>query len=209
MKFKILFIAIISSLLFACSNNSEKVSSEKTENNDISNKEKNYIQLILDNDYQQVRDMTFKSSNDIDRNYFNLASSFAVKDSFDDWDIDTEDKISLEECVDAIIDTEDTLNKVDTVPKELEENVDNLKQWLESKKELYSYKLTKIKIADRTLNPSTVKIGMTVDEVLTEGWGKPTKINKTTTQYGVSEQWVYPNYNYLYFDDGILTAIQN
>jgi len=208
MKWKVVFIAIISSLLFACSNNSEKVSSEKTENNDISNKEKNYIQLILDNDYEQVKDMTFKSSNDIDRNYFHLASSFAEKDSFDG-DRDTEDKFSLERYVNDIRYIEDTLNKVDAVPKELEQNVDNLKQWIESKKEFYSNKLTKIKIADRTLNPSTVKIGMTVDEVLTEGWGKPTKINKTTTQYGVSEQWVYSNYNYLYFDDGILTAIQN
>jgi len=39
--------------------------------------------------------------------------------------------------------------------------------------------------------------------------GKSIKINRTTTVYGVSEQWVYDNYNYLYFEDGILTAIQN
>ncbi|MGE6259206.1 hypothetical protein ACQKCU_15085 [Heyndrickxia sporothermodurans] len=52
-----------------------------------------------------------------------------------------------------------------------------------------------------------IRIGMTSDEVL-ERWGKPKDINKTITQYGVHEQWVYPNYQYLYFDDGILTTIQ-
>jgi hypothetical protein len=41
------------------------------------------------------------------------------------------------------------------------------------------------------------------------GWGKPEKINKTTTSRGVREQWVYPSGNYLYFYDGVLTTIQN
>lgn len=54
-----------------------------------------------------------------------------------------------------------------------------------------------------------VRIGMTQEEVLMSSWGKPTKINKTTNAYGTSEQWVYPNYNYLYFDDGILTSISH
>lgn len=56
-------------------------------------------------------------------------------------------------------------------------------------------------------------IGMTADEVKKSAWGYPDKINRTTTQYGVSEQWVYkgPNYNYkyVYLDDGIVTAIQD
>lgn len=53
------------------------------------------------------------------------------------------------------------------------------------------------------------KIGMTKKEAENSTWGKPQKINRTTTVYGVSEQWVYSNYRYLYFDDGILTAIQD
>lgn len=52
------------------------------------------------------------------------------------------------------------------------------------------------------------KIGMTKKEVENSSWGKPTKINKTTTAYVVHEQWVYNNYKYIYFDDGIVTAIQ-
>ena len=54
-----------------------------------------------------------------------------------------------------------------------------------------------------------VNIGMTMQQVLDSMWGEPEKINKTTTAYGTSEQWVYPNNNYLYFENGILTAIQN
>lgn len=53
------------------------------------------------------------------------------------------------------------------------------------------------------------QIGMTESEVINNTtWGRPKDINKTTTKYGVSEQWVYDNYKYLYFEDGVLTTIQ-
>lgn len=51
-----------------------------------------------------------------------------------------------------------------------------------------------------------VKIGMT-REMCKLSWGKPRSINKTITSGMRSEQWVYSD-NYLYFDNGILTAIQ-
>ena len=54
-----------------------------------------------------------------------------------------------------------------------------------------------------------VSIGMTKERVLKSNWGKPNKINRTTNAYGVTEQWVYGNGNYLYFDNGILSSIQN
>ncbi|MGG4132114.1 hypothetical protein ABEW19_28060 [Paenibacillus illinoisensis] len=52
------------------------------------------------------------------------------------------------------------------------------------------------------------QIGMTAEKVLESTWGKPTKINKTTNRYGVSEQWVYYGQRYLYFDNGSVTSIQ-
>jgi hypothetical protein len=64
-------------------------------------------------------------------------------------------------------------------------------------------------IEDRTKNPQEVKIGMTKEEVLTDGWGTPEDVNKTTTENGTSEQWVYSGYRYLYFEDGILKEIQD
>lgn len=51
-------------------------------------------------------------------------------------------------------------------------------------------------------------IGMTAEEVRNSSWGKPSDINKTTTAYGVHEQWVYSGNRYIYLDDGIVTAIQ-
>lgn len=54
-----------------------------------------------------------------------------------------------------------------------------------------------------------VRIGMTQDQVRNSNWGNPKSINTTTTAYGIHEQWVYGGRNYLYFEDGILTSIQN
>ena len=55
-----------------------------------------------------------------------------------------------------------------------------------------------------------VRIGMSADAVLTKSsWGKPASVNRTTTAAGTREQWVYGSSNYLYFTNGVLTAIQN
>jgi len=51
-------------------------------------------------------------------------------------------------------------------------------------------------------------IGMTASQVEDSTWGKPNDINKTTTQFGVNEQWVYSNDKYIYLEDGVVTAIQ-
>jgi hypothetical protein len=51
-------------------------------------------------------------------------------------------------------------------------------------------------------------IGMTAAEVEASTWGKPKSINKTTTIYGTSEQWVYSGFRYIYIDYGYVTAIQ-
>jgi hypothetical protein len=51
-----------------------------------------------------------------------------------------------------------------------------------------------------------VVIGMT-KEMCKLSWGEPKSINETTTAGKNSEQWVYEQ-NYLYFDNGTLTAIQ-
>lgn len=51
-------------------------------------------------------------------------------------------------------------------------------------------------------------LGMTAEEVRNSTWGNPEDINKTTTTYGISEQWVYSIDRYIYFDDGVVTAIQ-
>ncbi|MDP4077889.1 hypothetical protein [Acidovorax sp. A1169] len=54
----------------------------------------------------------------------------------------------------------------------------------------------------------TLSVGMRADDVLNSDWGSPQHVNKTTTQYGTREQWVYRNGNYLYFENGRLSGIQ-
>jgi len=54
-----------------------------------------------------------------------------------------------------------------------------------------------------------VSIGMSQEQVRNSNWGNPKSVNRTTGSYGTHEQWVYGGNNYLYFDNGILTTIQN
>lgn len=54
-----------------------------------------------------------------------------------------------------------------------------------------------------------ISIGMGKAQVVASSWGKPQSINTTTSAYGNREQWVYASRSYLYFENGILTTIQN
>jgi hypothetical protein len=53
-----------------------------------------------------------------------------------------------------------------------------------------------------------VRLGMLAEDAIASSWGKPRKINRSTYSFGVHEQWVYDG-GYLYFENGILTSIQN
>ena len=56
-----------------------------------------------------------------------------------------------------------------------------------------------------------VAIGMAADEVV-DSWGKPSKINKTLTARGTSEQWVYRRGHqaqYVYLENGVVRTIQS
>lgn len=66
-----------------------------------------------------------------------------------------------------------------------------------------------VDIQTSTWNPKLVSIGMTKEEVLTEGWGKPNEVHTTTTANSTSEQWVYSGYRYLYFENEVLVTIQD
>lgn len=55
-----------------------------------------------------------------------------------------------------------------------------------------------------------VQIGMTAERAMQSSWGRPARVNRTVTGSTVREQWVYPgHHNYLYFENGILTSVQN
>lgn len=62
--------------------------------------------------------------------------------------------------------------------------------------------------------PQKPVIGMTTAAVraLPLPWGSPDDVNRTVTARGQREQWVYRTGRwsaYLYFDDGVLTTIQD
>jgi hypothetical protein len=63
------------------------------------------------------------------------------------------------------------------------------------------------------VSQNQVWIGMTAEQAR-ESWGDPFKVNRSVYATGAHEQWVYypggdSTYaKYLYFDDGILTGIQ-
>lgn len=54
-----------------------------------------------------------------------------------------------------------------------------------------------------------IAIGMDAEQVVA-AWGRPYKINKTTTGTSTHEQWVMHQHGstYIYFDNGILKTIQ-
>lgn len=55
-----------------------------------------------------------------------------------------------------------------------------------------------------------VRIGWS-KQMCKESWGEPDDINKTIGSWGTHEQWVYGDIycDYLYFENGVLTSIQN
>lgn len=82
----------------------------------------------------------------------------------------------------------------------------------------FSSEINEIKtIIDNTKNDSVTEkederrepqIGDSKTDIELFSWGRPDHINKTTTKYGIKEQWVYDDGRYLYFEDNVVTAIQ-
>ena len=68
-------------------------------------------------------------------------------------------------------------------------------------------------IKKESFDKHRVWIGMSAEECI-QSCSYPLQINKTVTAKGVQEQWVYPaaeegKQTYLYFENGILTTMQN
>jgi len=52
-----------------------------------------------------------------------------------------------------------------------------------------------------------VGVGMSAEQVRLS-WGKPEKVNSTVYGRGTHEQWVYGGSQYVYFEDGVMTSLQ-
>lgn len=88
------------------------------------------------------------------------------------------------------------------------ENLEDRPDWIILKSKAEHFKQTYGDELWQTALDGKAKIGMT-KELCEFAWGKPSKINKTLVSGSAQEQWVYGDgSNYLYFENGILTAIQ-
>ena len=63
--------------------------------------------------------------------------------------------------------------------------------------------------AHRKASNAEPNIGMSKEEVLCGKWGIPDKRNTYTYSWGTHEQWVYEGYGYVYFENGVVTSIQD
>lgn len=135
-----------------------------------------------------------------------LSEEYTIVSVNDEIVIDLTDGIDFEtDTVNRIFRIVDETGKPVSVQNSLngyEEFISNeFKVFKEEKLELA------IKYEEEREDSKTIRIGMDSNEV-TERWGEPLDINQTITQYSTNEQWVYSGNRYLYFEDGILTAIQ-
>lgn len=125
-----------------------------------------------------------------------------------------EDSLSLKMKIEINLDKnrirkEQRAKEQSALLKAQKENEDRIKADEEKQRKRYNRLVSKYgKAKTDLMEGRKVVIGWTADEVI-ESWGRPSDINRTTTQYHVSEQWVYGLGMYLYFEDGILTVIQN
>ncbi|WP_042346087.1 hypothetical protein [Bacillus massiliigorillae] len=192
------------------------------------NKEKEYLQLIEDNKYENLLKATEEKSGDLQSNYYSIASILIDKQKVDDV-IKNEKYISSRTNKLSKLDADiiDNYKSIDSIPDDLKEKLkgiynDSLSRKQEKdEEEIKQSELRrqadtqtesfrrKRDMNERVSNPQPVRLGMTKDEVLRYGWGRPNDINRTITEYGIDEQWVYSNYKYLYFENGVLTSIQD
>ncbi|GAB2488444.1 SH3 domain-containing protein [Algoriphagus taiwanensis] len=86
----------------------------------------------------------------------------------------------------------------------------DLKEIIESKNQERLENLTQRfgKSAAEKIFKKSIWIGMT-EEMLLESWGNPIDINRTVLRNLVKKQYVYPNYKYVYLENGKVTAWQD
>lgn len=130
-------------------------------------------------------------------------------------------KIMFDDGRVAFIETSDLVYRVDHNPtiyrftaREFEsiyeEDTDVIRARLaaeDAKRSAEQRKKVKKAAAERKARGGVV-LGMTKEQVLRSNWGKPSSKNRTIVKGLVREQWVYDG-GYLYFENDILTAIQN
>ncbi|PFO08480.1 hypothetical protein COJ85_03030 [Bacillus sp. AFS076308] len=205
MFYKILLFLGCGFLLSACSPQEKQTHKEvntevkvkpKSYTREITEEEQKYIQLVINKDYDTLMKLTIGQSNEVLKDYYNIAFSLKEYQELQRSDTETNNLGAKYQYI-AL-----TLKALKYVPDEIKNQIDEVKTSANDKYQYYfqlaNQETQNKKVYERTVDPQPVIIGMTSEEVLTEGWGRPSDINRTTSASGVSEQWVYPGYKYIY-----------
>jgi hypothetical protein len=228
MRKSLLIIAFISIFIVGCSstqtNNPATKKKPQQYTRKITTEEQGYIQLVTNKDYDTLDKQTQNQSNEVQKDYNNIA--FVLKNYQQAQKLEQDNNPTINAHYIELLygSIPGVLEQIKFIPNDIKKQIDEVKNTSLEKDKYY---LNLVKTQDqqdqleqkqnelnqqskyRTENPQQVKIGMTQDEVLTDGWGKPNEINKTTTANETSEQWVYSGNRYLYFENGILETIQD
>jgi hypothetical protein len=185
----------------------------------ITEQEQKYIQLVIEKQYNSLMEQTKDKSNQIQKDYNNIAVTLIDFEYVQKLDAEN-NQFYVNSLKSKYADVITSIDKLKYIPKQIKDQIQEVKYIAQDKNNYYTKVLNEkeqekrrvevSKEADnRTLNPLPVTLGMTKEEVLTNGWGRPIEINRTQSTTGTSEQWVYSGFKYLYFEDGILTTIQD
>ncbi|PRS46406.1 hypothetical protein [Bacillus sp. MZGC1] len=239
MKRLFLVLSVLIVTLFGCSNQSVSSSSKSSSNNkkevsseekktkkqhNLSSEDKKIINLIKNKEFDHVIKKTGELQNEFKKDYYFIASAYkklehlknaeVSLDNYDDYAyVDAMlEKVKYKNshsALDYLQIQENNKKHIDTLQKDKNDQIqENVKEAEEAEKISAIRERTTV-IEERTNNPQSVSVGMTTEEVLIEGWGKPEKINKTKTADHTLEQWIYKGHKYLYFENGILSTISN
>lgn len=92
----------------------------------------------------------------------------------------------------------------ETRRREIEDSKRQAREELESKRQL-----TACLKRNKFREEGYVRLGMSVQDVVSCGWGEPESRNRTVGSWGTHEQWVYGKGNYLYIKNGRVTSWQD
>ncbi|BDC55817.1 hypothetical protein EVS87_013275 [Bacillus altitudinis] len=235
-KFLLVSSALIV-ILGGCSNQSVSKNLNSSENglkeqpkkdaqkiHDISSEDKKIINLIKNKEFDHVIKETRDLENDFKKDYYFIASAYKkleqlkdAKVSLDNYDDYTYvdamlDKVKYKNShadLDFLQTQENNKKDIDALQNDKDDQIqENIKE-IEEAEKYSAIRERATVIEERTNSPQSVSVGMSKEEVLIEGWGKPEGINKTQTADHTMEQWIYKGNKYLYFENGILSTISN
>ncbi|MBG9825882.1 hypothetical protein ABE33_11235 [Bacillus safensis] len=226
----LLILSLLIVALFGCSNQSVSTDSMTSENNltasskkeketqkthEISSEDKKIIQSIKNKEYDQVIEETRNLKNEFKKDYYFIASAYKKLEELKDVDVSL-DNYDTYTYVDAMLDKVDHKNSHEDLDflQTQDNNKKNINALQKGKNDQIEENIKESEkverstaIEERTNNPQNVSVGMTKEEVLIEGWGKPEKVKTTQTADQTLEQWIYKGNKYLYFENGILSTI--